>query len=65
MLFLRVFKCGVNERTIRRDMEEMRYVQKISKDKLVTIQMYNAIKEDVMEKFAQENLDNLHGELPF
>ena len=32
-------KYGVNERTIRRDLEGMRYVQKISKDKHVTIQM--------------------------
>lgn len=32
-------KYGVNERTIRRDLEGMRYVQKISKDKQVTIQM--------------------------
>lgn len=32
-------KYGVNERTIRRDLEEMRYVQKISKHKQVTIQM--------------------------
>lgn len=27
--------------------------------------LYNAIKDDVMEKFAQEILDNLHGVLPF
>ena len=33
-------KYGVNERTIRRDLEGMRYVQKISKDKHVTIQIY-------------------------
>lgn len=26
--------------------------------------LYNAIKDDVMEKFAQEILDNLHGVLP-
>lgn len=32
-------KCGVNERTIGRDLEGMRYVQKISKYKQVTIQM--------------------------
>lgn len=32
-------KYGVNERTIRRDLEGMRYVQKISKFKQVTIQM--------------------------
>ena len=32
-------KYGVNERTIRRDLEGMRYVQKISKYKQVTIQM--------------------------
>lgn len=32
-------KYGVNERTIRRDLEGMRYVQKISKDKQVTIQI--------------------------
>ena len=32
-------KYGVNERTIRRDLEGMHYVQKISKDKHVTIQM--------------------------
>ena len=30
---------GVNEKTIRRDLESMRYVQKISKYKQVTIQM--------------------------
>ena len=27
--------------------------------------LYNAIKDDVMEKFAQDILDNLHGVLPF
>lgn len=27
--------------------------------------LYDAIKDDVMEKFAQEILDNLHGALPF
>lgn len=27
--------------------------------------LYDAIKDDVMEKFAQEILDNLHGVLPF
>lgn len=27
--------------------------------------LYNAIKDDVMEEFAQEILDNLHGVLPF
>lgn len=32
-------KYGVSERTIRRDLEGMRYVQKISKHKQVTIQM--------------------------
>lgn len=32
-------KYGVNEKTIRRDLEGMRYVQKISKYKQVTIQM--------------------------
>lgn len=32
-------KYGVNERTIRRDLEKMRYVQKISRYKQVTIQM--------------------------
>jgi len=32
-------KYGVNEKTIRRDLEGMRYVQKISKYKHVTIQM--------------------------
>lgn len=32
-------KYGVNKRTIRRDLEEMRYVQKISRHKQVTIQM--------------------------
>lgn len=32
-------KYGVNERTIRRDLEKMRYVQKISRHKQVTIQM--------------------------
>lgn len=32
-------KCGVNEKTIRRDLEEMRYVYKIAKYKEVTIQM--------------------------
>lgn len=32
-------RYGVNERTIRRDLEGMRYVQKISKYKQVTIQM--------------------------
>ncbi|MBQ0087704.1 MAG: hypothetical protein KBS72_08495 [Bacteroidales bacterium] len=32
-------KYGVNERTIRRDLEGMRYVQKISKYKHVTVQM--------------------------
>ena len=32
-------KYDVNERTIRRDLEGMRYVQKISKDKHVTIQI--------------------------
>ena len=32
-------KYGVNEKTIRRDLEKMRHVQKISKDKQVSIQM--------------------------
>ena len=32
-------KYGVNEKTIRRDLEGMRHVQKISKDKQVSIQM--------------------------
>ena len=32
-------KYGVNEKTIRRDLESMRYVQKVSKYKHVTIQM--------------------------
>ena len=32
-------KYGVNEKTIRRDLQGMRYVQKISKYKQVTIQM--------------------------
>lgn len=32
-------KYGVNERTIRRDLEKMRYAQKISRHKQVTIQM--------------------------
>ena len=32
-------KYGVNERTIRRDLEDMRYVQKIVRYKDVTIQM--------------------------
>ena len=32
-------KYGVSRKTIRRDLEGMRYVQKISKDKEVTIQM--------------------------
>ena len=32
-------KYGVNEKTIRRDLKGMRYVQKISKYKQVTIQM--------------------------
>ena len=32
-------KDGVNEKTIRRDLEGMRYVHKISKSKDVTIQM--------------------------
>ena len=32
-------KYGVSERTIRRDLEGMRYIQKISKHKQVTIQM--------------------------
>mgnify|MGYP003298941766 CR=1 FL=1 len=27
--------------------------------------LYDAIKDDVMEKFAQEILDKLHGALPF
>lgn len=27
--------------------------------------LYDAIKDDVMEKFAQEILDKLHGVLPF
>ena len=27
--------------------------------------LYDAIKDDVMEKFAQEILENLHGVLPF
>ena len=33
------FKYGVSSRTIERDLNEMRYVQKISKYKDVTIQM--------------------------
>lgn len=32
-------KYGVSEKTIRRDLKGMRYVQKISKDKHVIIQM--------------------------
>lgn len=32
-------KYGVNERTIRRDLKSMRFVQKVSKDKEVVIQM--------------------------
>lgn len=35
-------KYGVNEKTIRRDLEGMRYVYKIAKYKEVTIQMDTA-----------------------
>lgn len=33
------FKYGVSSRTVQRDLQEMRYIQKISKNKDITIQM--------------------------